>query len=578
MNRVNNLSIGKRLTLAFFSVVVLVCVLSVVSLSRMEQIQKEVIFLGEDRMPKLNKVDDWIIALLTSARHTRNMLILPTREQILGEVKAARELHETRKESYTFLKERITSPEGIRVFAPVEAARGPSLEYEQVYLKMIEAENYDEAKAYLLSTLRPAQLALINNLGKVRDFYSGETVKIIEQTKSDFSTGRLILIAYSALIAVLCLALGYFITRSITGPIQKSLSLAESVAKGDLTMHVEIKGKDETSQLLNALTAMQLSLSQLVGGVRRSAESLASASAQIAQGNQDLSGRTESQASALQQTSSSMEELSSTVKHNADNAKQANQLAVSASSVAVQGGEVVGRVVQTMKGINESSKKITDIISVIESIAFQTNILALNAAVEAARAGEQGRGFAVVASEVRSLAGRSADAAKEIKNLINDSVTRVSEGTALVDQAGSTMTEVVGSIKRVTDIVGEISAASSEQAAGVSQVEDAVSQMDQATQQNAALVEEMAAAAGSLSAQAGDLVQSVAVFKLDANIPHAARPVIKSASPKISIAPSAKSIPKFASTQLSPAKPAQPPRPVAIKSASRDGDDNWESF
>ena len=553
MSLINNLSIGKRLTLAFMSVLVLVCILAAASLVRMELIQDEVIFLGEDRIPKLTKVDDWTIALLNSARHTRNMLILPTREQVLAEVKEARELQEIRKESFQYLKDRITSPEGLKVFALVDEARGPSLESEQLYIKMIEAENYEEAKAYLLSTMRPAQLALINNLDKLREFYKSETTRIIQQTESDFKTGQLIMIAFSAVIALLCLVLGYIITRSITGPIQKSLSLAESVAKGDLTTQVEIKGKDETAQLLTSLKAMQYSLSQLVGGVRQSAESLASASAQIAQGNQDLSGRTESQASALQQTAASMEQLSSTVKHNAANARQADLLAVSASSVAVQGGEVVGRVVQTMRGINESSKKISDIISVIESIAFQTNILALNAAVEAARAGEQGRGFAVVATEVRSLASRSADAAKEIKRLINDSVTRVEEGTALVDQAGSTMTEVVGAIKRVTDIMGEIRAASGEQSAGVSQVEEAVSKMDHATQQNAALVEEMAAAAGSLNAQAEDLVQSVAVFKFDTNTQQAHRPMLKAATPKIITASGFKSLPRDA--------PAQLPRP-----------------
>ena len=254
--------------------------------------------------------------------------------------------------------------------------------------------------------------------------------------------------------------------------------------------------------------------------VRHSAEGVASASSQIASGNNDLSARTEQQASALEETAASMEELSSTVRQNADNARQANQLAMSASTVAVQGGEVVAEVVQTMKGINASSSKIADIISVIDGIAFQTNILALNAAVEAARAGEQGRGFAVVASEVRNLAGRSADAAKEIKTLINDSVQRVEQGTQLVDKAGATMTEVVNSIRRVTDIMGEISAASSEQSAGVSQVGEAVTQMDQATQQNAALVEEMAAAAGALSAQAGELLNAVAIFKVDGeNVP-----------------------------------------------------------
>ena len=263
-------------------------------------------------------------------------------------------------------------------------------------------------------------------------------------------------------------------------------------------------------------TVLQSTLARMdtvVASIRGTTASMEVACTEIAHGNQDLSGRTESQASALQQTAASMEQLSSTVKQNADNARQANQLAQSASTVAVQGGEVVAQVVDTMKGINDASKKIADIISVIDDIAFQTNILALNAAVEAARAGEQGRGFAVVASEVRSLAGRSAEAAKEIKQLITDSVGRVAQGTALVDQAGATMNEVVASIRRVTDIMGEISAASSEQSQGVAQVGVAVAQLDQTTQQNAALVEQMAAAADSLSSQARELVRAVSVFR-----------------------------------------------------------------
>jgi methyl-accepting chemotaxis protein len=253
---------------------------------------------------------------------------------------------------------------------------------------------------------------------------------------------------------------------------------------------------------------------EVVSNVQQGAEGVATGSSQIAQGNQDLSARTESQASALQETAASMEELRTQIGHSADNARQANELAVTASTVAIRGGEVVGRVVGTMNEINESSKKIADIISVIDGIAFQTNILALNAAVEAARAGDQGRGFAVVASEVRSLAGRSAQAAKEIKNLISASVEKVNQGTVFVDEAGSTMAEIVDSIRKVSDFVGEISSASSEQAAGVAQVGEAVIQMDQATQQNAALVEQMAAAASSLKSQANELVHTVSIFKL----------------------------------------------------------------
>ncbi|MBL8304477.1 MAG: CHASE3 domain-containing protein [Ideonella sp.] len=318
-------------------------------------------------------------------------------------------------------------------------------------------------------------------------------------------------------LCLLTAGLGAALARNILGQLggepRLAVDVADRVARGDLSVAVTLKEGD-TGSLMANLARMQSSLSQVVAQVRQNSDSVATASAQIAQGNQDLSSRTEQQASALQQTAATMEELGTTVRHNADSAKQANQLAIGASSVAAQGGEVVGRVVTTMQGISDSSRKIGDIIGVIDGIAFQTNILALNAAVEAARAGEQGRGFAVVAAEVRTLAQRSAEAAKEIKALIGRSVEQVEQGTVLVDQAGKTMGEIVGSIQRVSDIVAEITSASAEQSSGISQVGDAVSQMDQATQQNAALVEESAAAAESLKGQAGHLVQAVSVFKL----------------------------------------------------------------
>ena len=321
----------------------------------------------------------------------------------------------------------------------------------------------------------------------------------------------------STVLAILVgLALASWTTHSITAPVRQAVQATTAIAAGDLATPIPQGAKDEPGQLLTELSHMRAKLADIVANVRQSAESVSTASAEISQGNHDLSARTERQASALEQTAASMEELGSTVKQNSDSAHQANQLARKANDVAVQGGEVVAQVVETMKGINDSSKKIADIISVIDGIAFQTNILALNAAVEAARAGEQGRGFAVVASEVRGLAGRSAEAAKEIKELISASVTRVEQGTLLVGKAGQTMTDVVQSIRRVTNIVSEISAASAEQSDGVSQVGEAVTQMDQATQQNAALVEEMAAAASSMKSQAQELVQLVSVFQLDA--------------------------------------------------------------
>jgi methyl-accepting chemotaxis protein len=335
--------------------------------------------------------------------------------------------------------------------------------------------------------------------------------------RDTYAQARITVLALMAAAIAAGFGLAFVITRGLVnqlgGEPAAAVAVARAVAAGDLSTQIHLKPGDSNS-LLAHLAAMQTSLAHTVSQVRQGSEGVATASSEIAQGNQDLSGRTEQQAASLQQTAATMDELGSTVRNNADNARQANQLALSASGVAVKGGEVVGQVVQTMKGINESSKKIADIIGVIDGIAFQTNILALNAAVEAARAGEQGRGFAVVASEVRSLAQRSAEAAKEIKRLISASVERVDLGTTLVDQAGHTMEEIVLSIRRVTDIVGEISSASVEQSNGVTQVGQAVTQMDQATQQNAALVEESAAAAESLRQQAQQLVQAVAVFKL----------------------------------------------------------------
>jgi len=311
-----------------------------------------------------------------------------------------------------------------------------------------------------------------------------------------------------------------FFSLALVKPIGHAAQAMQAVAAGDLTTAINTQGKDEIALLMQSVKAMQQGLSTVVSGVRQGADGVATASAEIAQGNLDLSSRTEEQASALEETSASMEQLSATVRQNAENAQQANQLAKGASEVASKGGEVVARTVDTMKEINASSKRIADIIGVIDGIAFQTNILALNAAVEAARAGEQGRGFAVVASEVRSLAQRSADAAKQIKTLITDSVERVEQGTRLVDDAGASMSEIVQAIRRVTDIVSEISTASTEQSAGVAQIGEAVTQLDQATQQNAALVEESAAAAESLKAQARQLVHTVSAFKFsDAPLP-----------------------------------------------------------
>jgi methyl-accepting chemotaxis protein len=326
---------------------------------------------------------------------------------------------------------------------------------------------------------------------------------------------------------LMAIVIGAWLVRSITAPLQAAVKIADGVAEGDLAQQIEATSNDETGRLMHALKRMNASLVKIVTEVRAGTDTITTASSEIAAGNMDLSSRTEQQASSLEETASSMEELTSTVKQNADNARQANQLAINASQVAVKGGAVVGQVVETMSSINASSRKIVDIISVIDGIAFQTNILALNAAVEAARAGEQGRGFAVVASEVRNLAQRSATAAKEIKSLIDDSVGKVDEGSKLVGEAGTTMNELVESVKRVTDIMAEIMAASQEQSAGIEQVNQAIAQMDQVTQQNASLVEEAAAAAESMQDQAGQLARAVGVFRLDgASAAAEARPAV----------------------------------------------------
>ncbi|SHM36885.1 methyl-accepting chemotaxis protein [Rhizobacter sp. OV335] len=381
----------------------------------------------------------------------------------------------------------------------------------------LRANDLTQARHLVTEKIRPLFIPLAQGIDALVKIQIDEARREYEEADARYATIRATSI--TAILAGLLFAgiFGFVLVRSLGrqlgGEPGEAADLARSVAAGDLSVTIDLKRGDTTSMMAQ-LKEMQARLSTVVSSVRQNSESVATASAQIAQGNMDLSQRTEEQASALEETAASMEQLSSTVKQNADNARQANQLAMNASTVAIKGGDVVGQVVSTMKAINDSSKKIVDIIGVIDGIAFQTNILALNAAVEAARAGEQGRGFAVVATEVRSLAGRSAEAAKEIKSLIGASVERVEQGTALVDQAGVTMTEVVDSIRRVTDIMGEISSASAEQSAGVSQVGDAVNQMDRVTQQNAALVEESAAAAESLKVQALQLVQTMAVFKL----------------------------------------------------------------
>jgi methyl-accepting chemotaxis protein len=383
-------------------------------------------------------------------------------------------------------------------------------------LRQAMAFNSEEAIKIINSSIDPMNRKTLVEINKLVESQQNAT----RQVMADASAGDVRLMQWQLLSGVVALAVGgllaWVITRSITAPLQQAVMIARRVADGELDAHTStLTGRDEVTDLLRALQAMSGNLLRIVAQVRSGTETIGVASREIASGNADLSSRTESQASSLEQTASSMEELTETVRQNADNARQANQLVISASSVALRGGAVVGQVVSTMSSITDSSRKIVDIIGVIDGIAFQTNILALNAAVEAARAGEQGRGFAVVASEVRSLAQRSAAAAKEIKSLIGDSVDKVEAGSRLANEAGQTMQEIVSSVQHVANIMGEITAASQEQSAGIAEVNQVISQMDEMTQQNSALVEQASAAAESLQQQAVVLLQAVALFKLE---------------------------------------------------------------
>jgi len=567
------LKIGTRLSIGIVLAAVLLAIIVWDGLNSMGAIKDELTLITEDRMPKIALGRDIKDNVNTRAILTRNIVLLEDTPSIQ---QMAQRLAQVRDDYIKFdkrLRDTIVSQAGKASLAKMEAAIEAMTAPVSKVVEFGVANKNEEATQLLLSEVAPLQATALAAVDEFVKSQTDEGQKAQARAQAAYLSAYTLLVCLGAGAIVLLCLLGWLLVRSITRPINKAVEVSRAVADGDLTLQFEASGRNETSQLLMALKTMQTSLARVVGNVRQNAEGVATASAQISQGNNDLSARTEQQASALEETAASMEELSSTVKQNADNARQANQLAMSASTVAVQGGEVVGQVVETMKGINDSSKKISDIISVIDGIAFQTNILALNAAVEAARAGEQGRGFAVVASEVRSLAGRSADAAKEIKALISASVERVDQGTALVDQAGVTMQEVVTSIRRVTDIMGEISAASAEQSAGVSQVGEAVTQMDQATQQNAALVEESAAAANSLKTQAQQLVEAVAVFRLgNSQVAKAARepaPAARAPLPAAKVA-ARKALPSKAGPQALP-KPAAKKEPALAEEA-------WESF
>ncbi len=516
----NSLKISTRLILLIGAMSSLLLALGSLGLYATGKSNDALKTVYEDRLIPLNQLSDIGYLAQRNRVLVMDMLLRPDQDNVQKRDKELRENIEkisglTNAYTATFL----TSEEKVLAEAFIVARKQylqeGILPAAQAMLDN-DATTAFEIYATKISPLAPATQAAIQKLRQLQQLVAKQEYDNAVARYETIRTVSLLAMVSGVLFAVVFgAAMVSGIGAQLGGEPGDAADLARSVAEGNLNRRIKLKTGDTTS-LMAQLRVMQTSLSQVVDSVRKGSESVAAASGEIAQGNRDLSARTEQQASALEQTVASMVELSATVKQNAESAFQANQLAQNSSNVAVKGGEVVAQVVDTMKGINDASRKIWDIIGVIDGIAFQTNILALNAAVEAARAGEQGRGFAVVASEVRSLAGRSADAAKEIKSLISASVERVEQGAALVDQAGATMSEVVDSIKRVTDLVGEISAASSEQTRGVAQIDHAVSQLDQTTQQNAALVEEMAAAAGSLKSQADDLVGTVAVFKIDA--------------------------------------------------------------
>jgi methyl-accepting chemotaxis protein len=533
----SNLRISTRLAIGFALVLLLSIASTSYSLINARNASEATRRMTEQPLIKERLVSDWFV--LTYAAIARTSMIAKSTDDTLATTFAA-PIADGVVKGAALLKQVDALVSGEEEKAIMKAITAERVKYQAAKIEVMNAKKAGDAEAsarIFKDTFMPVANAYS---GKLKEFLSMQR-KAIDDTALalDAASARAfnLLVLLGVLVVLIGAVFAYLISRSITRPLQAAVKVAETVANGDLTTSFCAASRDEIGDLMRALKAMNDSLFKVVSEVQSGTRSIAIASNEIAAGNLDLSSRTEQQASSLEETAASMEELTSTVRQNADNAHQANQLALAASGVAAKGGDIVGKVVDTMGSIDASSRKIVDIIGVIDGIAFQTNILALNAAVEAARAGEQGRGFAVVASEVRSLAQRSASAAKEIKDLIGDSVGQVNIGTKLVQEAGTTMREVVDSVARVNDIMSEITSASQEQRIGIDQVNEAIAQMDQVTQQNAALVEEAAAAAASLQEQAEALASVAAGFKLAAEAPGGRRrPVAAATEPRLRLA------------------------------------------
>ncbi|MES2129907.1 MAG: methyl-accepting chemotaxis protein [Pseudomonadota bacterium] len=515
---IRNMSIGQRLAVGFGVVIALLVMLAGLSYLRISSLNAEVDTMVKVRYPKTIVANRIKADVNEVTRNMLNVLIMTDPGQIKKEVTNLEAKSAAVTAAIEDLNKSTSDAQGQDILKAIGVIRDKFIPAQASFVSLINEDKKDEALLKFMFSLRTLQVKYFDQLDKYIAYQNDLMAKAGEEAAATTAKTELLILVLTLGAAGLSLVVAVLATRSITVPLGEAVSIAKRVADGDLTSVISVDSSDETGQMMDALRHMNDSLIKIVAEVRAGTESISAASGEIASGNQDLSNRTEQQANALGQTSGSMRELTSTVQQNADNARQANQLAAKASEVAVRGGSVVSHVVETMGSITASSKKIVDIIGVIDGIAFQTNILALNAAVEAARAGEQGRGFAVVASEVRNLAQRSAAAAKEIKALIGDSVDKVREGSTLVEQAGVTMEEVVASVRRVTDIMGEITSASQEQSAGIALVNTTILDMDETTQQNAALVEEAAAAAAQMQDQAASLARVVSVFKLDQQV------------------------------------------------------------